>query len=170
MYKKRMVYLTIAASMVILLLLSGSATAAPKNRPPEPTEGIKSNDPLSASVDVIRDTRSGDVGAQVIYLISRYGCSITNLGNGKVSIAGYTETYNTVSLVSVTLYLQKWDGTKWVDITNQSFSGSSTNSIKGTKDITVTKGAYYRTRASHFAQNGSTTDSTSSTSSYIYVE
>lgn len=170
MGKKRKVWFTIAVTVITILLLSGSALAAPKNHLSEPTEGIKSKDLLSGSVDIVRDAGSGDMGAQVIYLISRYGCSIKNLGGGKVTIAGYTETYSNVSSVSVTLYLQKWDGTKWVDLVSQSYAGSSTNSINGSKDVAITRGAYYRTRASHYAKNGTSSDSASSSSSYIYVE
>lgn len=171
MYKEKKGKFIVFVLVAILLLLSGTApaAAAPKTNPSEPTEGIKSKDAQTGSIDVVRSTGSGDVGAQAVYLISRYGCSISNLGGGKVSISGYTETSNACSSVSVTLYLQKWDGTKWVDIASQSFSGASANSARGTKTISVTRGANYRTRASHYAQNGAITDAVASTSSYINV-
>ncbi len=169
MSKKRKFLMTIAMAMVMLLLFSGIAVAAPKDRPPEPTEGIKSDDPLAGSVDFSRKAEPGNLGVQAIYLISGYGSGINNLGGGTVSITGYTDTYSTVSSVTVTLYLQKWDGSQWVDLTGQSYTSYSTASVTGTKYIAVAGGAYYRTRALHNAKNGSTTDSSTSTSSYIYV-
>ncbi|MDA8226901.1 MAG: hypothetical protein M0T74_04225, partial [Desulfitobacterium hafniense] len=118
-----------------------------------------------ACVDFSRKAEPGNLGVQAIYLISGYGSGINNLGGGTVSITGYTDTYSTVSSVTVTLYLQKWDGSQWVDLTGQSYTSYSTASVTGTKYIAVAGGAYYRTRALHNAKNGSTTDS----SSYIYV-
>ncbi len=160
--------------VIVLLLVSLAitffcipASADPGRQTKAPTQGIMSSDPMYGSFDsseIDPDQVSTNGG-----LIMKWGCSISNLGNGTVDIYGYTQTYSVEDSVKVTAYLQKWTGSRWEDVIGVAGSASNTNYISASKNIAVSRGYYYRTWAVHTAANASASEITYSTSSYIYV-
>lgn len=128
-----------------------------------PTEGVMSSDPMHGSSE---DTQVNATGG----LILKWGCDITNKGNGTVDIHGYTNTGITADSIKVTVYLQKWTGSNWVDVTGIANTAYNTTYVSTYKNLTITKGYYYRTRGVHTATNGTNTETIYSTSSYIWVD
>lgn len=153
-------------TMISLVLFIAPASASPKSKTPFPTEGLMSSDPMQGSSDssLINSNQATATGG----LIMKSATTIANAGNGTVRIYGYTQTYSTVSSVKVTVYLQKWNGTQWVDVLGVSNSATSATYVSATKEISVSSGYYYRSRAVHTATNG-TTETTSTTATYIYM-
>jgi len=133
----------------------------------EPAEGIRSANPNFAQGS-IRDNFGG-MSIEALYYIKDGTCSIANLGSGKVSIGGKTTTYYSVDTVSVVVYLQQYDGMRWVDVYYVQDSRANSNLAEVLSNVTVDRGYNYRTRAVHTAKNGTVTETASSMSSYIFV-
>jgi len=135
------------------------------NHPPKPTEGIESTDPKHGD--------STDNSTQSIQSIDglfyNYYCSITNTGTD-LYLEGSTVANYVSDQVSITLYLQKWNGSTWVDVQNWSLSKYNVRSITNGETTSYQRGNYYRTRAVHYVKYGSQTGTQNSTSSYIYID
>lgn len=153
-------------TLATFILFIGPASAAQKHKADLPTEGIMSSDPNCGTSESQPDTQ--DQVSATSGLISNCGTTIANLGGGNVSIYGYTQTYTTVSSIKVTVYLQKWTGSTWVDLVGTSNSASYASYISASKTFAVSPGYYYRTKAIHTATSGYT-ETITDYSSYIYI-
>jgi len=159
----------ISTSLMTLLILTTLVTpalAAPKDKSNKPTEGVMSSDPMFGTSHSLPDENGVTATGS---LLPKGISNIKNMGNGTVEISGNTTTSVSVNTISVTIYLQKWNGSQWVDITGVSNSATNTNSVFTTKNIAVSPGVYYRARGVHTANNGTTTETQYSTSTYILV-
>jgi len=85
-------------------------------------------------------------------LIKQWNCAIAENSNGRVSISGETITYGTVDYLDVTVYLQRWNGSDWVDVTSRIYKNSASSYVSGSDLITVSKGYSYRCKAVHTAR------------------
>ena len=133
-------------------------------RPPKPTDGIESSNPnygSSSDVQTIFQER-------ISGLITDWKCSISNSG-ADLYLDGATTATDIIDQLTVTLYLQRWDGSQWVDVNNWVFNKYDAKSLYDGTFANYTHGNYYRARAVHFAKDNSQTDTQSSTSSYIYI-
>lgn len=158
--------LAVVLTIGIGLLIGGGVLA--KIRSTVPTEGVAAGDPLYGSS---ADIQASEVGIQALQLIKWGGSDIKSLGGRSVRISGYTETYNPVEIISVDLYLQKWNGSAWMDISRAGpFKRTYASYVYGEKDLTVSSSGYYRTRAVHSAVDGSVSESISSYTGYIWVD
>ncbi len=104
------------------------------------------------------------------------------LKNGKVSIGstgnvitvtGETNSFSSVSSITLNLYLQRWDPTRrtWITIVNiGGFTNSNSSSVKATKKINTSSGYYYRARAHHRISHNGTVEQAYSNTSSIYLE
>ena len=156
---------TIVFVFLLALSLSQVAFAQGLIKPPKPTEGVESSDPNQGSSWDIEGMSINSMG-----LISGYGCTIDNKGSS-LFLTGTTTARYIADRVSLTLYLQKWDGAKWVDIRSFVYNKNNTKSITdGDYVYSYERGKYYRTRAVHYVINGLETDTRASVSSYIYVD
>lgn len=162
---KKVVLICLLAVLAVATLIT-PASASPKDKPPLPTEGVMSPDPMYGSSEFLIDPNQATATGG---LIMKGASTISNLGNGNVQIYGYTQTYSVADSIKVTVYLQKWTGSQWVDVTGVANSAAYTDYVSIGKPIAVSAGYYYRTRAVHTATSGTTTDTTYSTSSYIYI-
>lgn len=113
--------------------------------------------------------RYPDAGIESLLYLRDWGCDINNTGNGSIVISGNTNANQNVGYIMVRLYLQRWDGSKWVDLGSWPFERYSASSVNGTKGLQVLRDYYYRTRASHaLTQNGYSESAQSySTSTYV---
>jgi len=157
------VFLICLLTLLVVITLAMPASASSEEKPDLPTEGVISSDPMyGSSEDLNQAAATGG-------LIMQGSCSISNVGNGNVEIYGYTQTYSAVNSIKVTVYLQKWTGSQWVDVTGITNSATNTDYVSAAKTIAVTPGYYYRARAVHNATSGTDSDTISSTTSYIYI-
>lgn len=103
-------------------------------------------------------------------LIKQWNCAIIDKSNGTVVISGETITYRTVDYLDVKVYLQRWNGSKWVDVTNRTYSDNKTSYVSGSDLFNVSKGNSYRCRAVHTAKSGSTNQTATSVSNAIAIK
>lgn len=164
--KKRAQILVALLSLMIFLVCLPGVGAAAQLTPSPPTEGKVSIDPHSSIVVNIHT----DTSTQGISLIKQWTCGIADNANGTVTIMGDTTTYGTVEYLDATIYLQRWNGISWVDVTSRTYSANSYFYTRGSAIISVTRGNYYRTRGIHNAHNAGNYDSQSSVSNAILVQ
>lgn len=155
----------IIALLVVLSLQQTVFASGESKRPPKPTEGVESSNPdYGSSLDTQATSSIGIIG-----LLTDWKCSITNNGSN-LYLDGESTAFNIVEQLKLTLYLQKWDGSQWIDVNSWEFNKYNAKSIYQGTNSTYQHGYYYRTRAVHFAKDGSQTDTQYSTSSYIYAQ
>ena len=107
--------------------------------------------------------RASEVTPEATYLISVYNTSLKIAPNDTFVIEGRTQTYTVVEKVSVTVYLQVWNGTQWKDI--KSWSSVKDNDNLAYINVNIggmPKGHYYRTRSVHSAKLNNYTETLSS--------
>lgn len=106
--------------------------------------------------------------------LSAWNCSISQQNSSTVQLSGYSEANVPVNQIWVILYLQQWNGSQWVTISNgYRATGNNTVSITGKQTLTVTPGHYYRTTGNHQCYNNGIYDPSQpkvSTSTSIYVD
>ena len=135
-----------------------------------PTEGTKSAKPTygeGSTVNLslgfsIQSTQYFKSGNNYINLIS----------NGIVRVGGDTQAYTPVDNIEVHLYLQRWDEIKglWGDVINiGGFALNQSSIVQGSKDVTVVKGYYYRTRSVHTVTEAGIVEQKTAYSSYIFI-
>lgn len=101
-------------------------------------------------------------------LIMTWGTYIGHHGSFLMG-GGYTDTYNIVGNVGVTVFIQKWENGKWNDVALVVYrSWNNTDYVSGSNSYSPAKGSYYRTRASHWASNNGISESKMSVSPSIY--
>lgn len=110
-----------------------------------------------------------EVGIESFQYLMDFGCDITSSSGGYVTITGYTKAYSSVDYIKVRLYLQRWDGTKWVDLGSWIFEKNNTSNVEGIKNLQVSKGYYYRTKAEHSLTKSGVNEQATSYSSSISV-
>lgn len=162
--KKRLCILVSLLALVFLLGLSGIAMAKEQPVPPPPAEEVMA-DP-SGSITVVPQSTSN----RATSLIKQWTCGIGDNSNGTVTISGETLTYSTVNSLDAQVYLQRWNGSNWVDQTSRTYTNSSFIYVSGSATISVTRGYYYRTRGVHHASNGGTTSTQTSVTSALLVQ
>jgi len=103
---------TVSITLLIVLSLQQIAFAAEKQqRPPKPTTGIESGDPnhgSSKDIPIISSESAKGLLIDWSYEITKDGA--------KLVVDGSSTSAYPVKQHKLTLYLQKWDGTEWVDV------------------------------------------------------
>ena len=102
-------------------------------------------------------------------LIKQWNCAIIDNSNGVVAISGETITYGNVDYLDVTVYLQRWSGSGWVNVTSRTYSDSYSSYVSGSNQFNVSRGYSYRCRAVHTANSGSASQTTTSVSNAIAI-
>lgn len=156
-------FLTLTLTLLALALLIAPASAGQKHKLSLPTEGVMSADPMCGTLESNPDQATASGG-----LISNWSTTIRKLDSDTVNISGFTQTYSAVSSIKVTVYLQRWTGSQWVDVIGVSNSASATTYVSISRAVNVSPGYYYRSRAVHTAVNG-ITETINSTTSYLYI-
>lgn len=161
-------YLILPLSMVFLV--SGGVLAAGSKGGralAAPTEGVAAADPGYATS---RDgATAGDVSVQSLQLL-QYGESYLKVVSGRnLRTWGSTQAQRSVQIITLDLYLQRWNGSQWVDIDHATFKRTYDSYVYGEKDVTVGSAGYYRTRAVHTASDGSITETLTSVTGYLWV-
>ena len=111
-----------------------------------------------------------EVGIEALQYLQDWNCSLIPSGGGNINITGYTKAYQNVDYIMVRLYLQRWNGSSWVDLGSWPYERYNASKAEGIKGLEVLKGYYYRVRADHSLTHGETTESAKSYSDSYYVE
>jgi len=142
------------AVIVVLFAVSSVAYAAPADLkpPPEPGKAYQ------------------EVGVESLQYLKEWGCDLTPCGGGYITITGFTGAYQNVEYIIVRLYLQRWNGSSWVDLGNWLYENRSTSIVTGEKGLQVATGYYYRVRGEQCLTNKGVTETAKSYSSSFYIE
>ncbi|WP_066632627.1 hypothetical protein [Desulfolucanica intricata] len=115
------------------------------------------------------DDKLQDVNIESTLYLASWGCDLTSSG----TITGFSEAIQAVDKIWVKIYLQKWNGTTWVDITSGDYrENQNSNFVSIAKTYNLSSG-YYRVRAEHQCiENGTKDPSTPavSFSDYLYIK
>jgi hypothetical protein len=104
-----------------------------------------------------------------LYLEDGYA-SMSDKKNGTLGVGCMTFANTVVDDIGCTMYLQKWDGSKWVVYGNSMIGFISDCSTYGTDTIvSITRGAYYRLVINHWLYQGSLYEEQLETYPYIWV-
>lgn len=104
------------------------------------------------------------------YLIEEWYSEIRSIGNGQVSLYGWTRCNTTCDSVSVELQLQQWNGSNWLTIGTYVFEAFNTDYNWGVRTVSVATGDHYRVKSYHRAEDGSIYDQTTAVTQSVYVD
>ena len=90
-------------------------------------------------------------------------------GAGLLSVNCSTYAYFTVAEVGVTVTLQRWNGSSWVDAQSYPFVNYYASSISKSFTVSVPRGYSYRIVGDHYCANGGTVESLRTFSQVVYV-
>jgi len=111
-----------------------------------------------------------EIGIESLLYLQDWSCSLIPSGGGKINLTGYTRAYQNVDYIMVKLYLQRWNGSSWVDLGGWTFEEYNASKVEGLKGLEVLKGYYYRVRAEHKLIHDGTTEPAKSFSDSYYIE
>ncbi len=93
------------------------------------------------------------------YLIEDCSSSIAPSTSGNLLVYGRTYAYFTVDEVSITIYLQQWNGSSWVNVGSPIVGRKYNDSrVAVIAERVVEKNKFYRTRSIHEAKYGGNTE------------
>lgn len=165
MKKRSQILVALLSFMLFLMSLPGICAAANEG-PPLPKEvNLSSNPHVSITVNTHSDT-----SIEGISLISEWTCGIADNSDRTVTIMGETTTYEAVEYLDAKVYLQRWNGSGWVDVTSRTYSDRYTFYVRGSSYVSVAGGYYYRTRSVHNANNAGNYDAQSSVSDALWIQ
>lgn len=96
-----------------------------------------------------------DVGIEALELISFKNSFIAQSSSQEIVVVeGFTSSQFAVDYLTVTLYLERWNGSKWTTVGSKTFSASNTSYVDGMYYTSVQKGERYRVKGYHSATNG----------------
>lgn len=151
------VFLSLLSFAMLLLFSVQSATAQPIAYTSPPPD-----DNLPPTVFSLFDPNYD-------YLING-GSSVSNIGNSKISISGFSTAKKRVDTIGVQLTLQRWTGSSWVDIYRSPRTESSSSSnIYSEHEVAVAPGYYYRSKSYHWTQHGTITEDGTTYSGSILI-
>ncbi len=165
MKKRSQILVALLSFMLFLMSLPGICAAATTVPPPPKEINLSSNPHASITVNTHSDT-----SIEGISLISEWICGIVDNSDRTVTIMGETSTFGTVEYLDAQVYLQRWNGSSWVDVTSRTYSDSYTVNVSGSSYISVAGGYYYRTRSVHNAHNAGNYDAQSSVSDALWIQ
>lgn len=164
MKKRTLILVSLMSLLVFMICLPGVTVAEEQIGSPGTVEEMVCPD-LQNGIEINLQESSAETSS----LIKQWSCTIADNSNGTVAIYGETICYGTVDYLDVEVYLQRWNGSNWIDVTSRTYSNSSYFYVRGSSSsITVTRGYYYRCRDVHHAQKaGSNSTQTSVTNTLL---
>jgi hypothetical protein len=96
----------------------------------------------------------------------------TILDNGdqtaRINVSTIAKT--TVSSIGATIYLEKWTGSQWIEVSSKALNASNRMLFSGYAEFNITSGYYYRARTTHWtSQDGVYEHGESITSSILAI-
>lgn len=134
-------------------------------------ESEMSPDPNQSSVEYIKGVNyfSGSSSVMSVDLISAWGCSIQKLNSENVYVSGHTNSYSTADTVKLTLNLQRWNGSSWVNVISRSYTDYNIKMVSGGFAYTVASYNTYRVYSTHTVEENGQVEIKSATSKGIYL-
>lgn len=132
--------LTFAMSIITFQSISfAEATGVAKTQPP-PETNVEINGVFNPNHQYLED------GLSFIY----------PNGHGEVTIGASTIGKGYIELLGVSLILQRWTGSTWVNYYSiLPYVDTDINEVEMKQDLTVEEGYYYRVISTHWAEEGS---------------
>jgi hypothetical protein len=85
--------------------------------------------------------------------LDRGDSSIVDSGNQVAHISVTTYAKQSVASIGVTIYLERWTGSAWVQVGTCPLSTSNSDHYSGYADMGIVTGYYYRARTIHWTSN-----------------
>lgn len=101
--------------------------------------------------------------------IDLYNSEISNLDNNQIKIKVKTVTSSKVETIKMDVYLEKWNGSSWIQISSWDGSKSNTNSFEKIIYYSGTANSKYRVKTTHTVNHNGYTESGTSVSSSIII-
>lgn len=166
--KKALLFIVIVVLSGVLPITSFAQGAEQSERP---TEGTESPYVYFGEGNIKYQLEIG-TKSQNNYLKNGFTFIQSNGGN-TVHVSGSTTSFETVDIIGINLYLQRWNATasQWEDVVavGESINQNASNVNSGF-DVTIAKGYYYRTRALHWIEKGGIVEQNNSVTSHIYID
>ncbi len=96
--------------------------------------------------DIFTTTSQGEVAPCLMYIANIY-TSVLKISSNQVGIRAETVCSENVKIITVTYVLQKWNGSKWVDVASKTASAYNTAQAVKSYTITGVSSGRYRTKA-----------------------
>ena len=92
--------------------------------------------------------------------------------NGNGSVNAYAAAIGAVTCdrLELTIVLQRYTGSYWVDVASRSYSASNVAMLSKSFNTTVTKGYYYRVKAACVAKDGGAIESQMPVTDGVFVD
>lgn len=161
---KKLIATLVAVTLFFSLTSSALAVDPPKAYSSVPTEGTPAEGNVGSAEGQLRFAPM-DVSIH-IYI---WRNSIEEISSGYLKLYGYTETDLIADKVETDYYLQRWDGSTWVNISSSLNYEYDSDSLSLNIYRYVSHGYYYRVKTVHRGWYGTTYDERTLYSSYIYV-
>ncbi|MCG9969538.1 DUF6147 family protein [Pelotomaculum terephthalicicum JT] len=110
-----------------------------------------------------------EAGIDSLQYLQDWGCSLISSGGGYINLTDFTQAYQDVDYIMVRLYLQRWNGSNWVDLASWPFQKSYNSSVNGVISLQVARGYYYRVWAYHSLANNGANECAYSYSSSLFI-
>lgn len=105
-------------------------------------------------------------------ILKGWGSTIFDTSDTSVKVSGEALTYTTVDKISISLYVQVWNAlnNSWVDyLSLDQGTISNTSTLSHDDNAELPQGYYYRGKAKITATDGSTDETITTYSKYIYL-
>ena len=134
--------------------------------------GMVANPALAAkTTPPSEESTSNIIGIRSLLYIQSMETIISDNGDGTVDLFGTTTAKTIIDEVGVKLFLQKWDGSSWVDIkTSDTFKEYNHYLAEGVYACSVEPGYYYQAKGVHTASNDGVPEQEESFSQYKLIE
>jgi hypothetical protein len=154
----------LAVFLLILIIMSVMSVPVLASKDSAPTAAVHQTRAELLSQINPEEAESRD------YLIEEWYSEIRSIGNGQVSLYGWTRCNTTCDSVSVELQLQQWNGSNWLTIGTYVFEAFNTDYNWGVRTVSVATGDHYRVKSYHRAEDGSIYDQTNAVTQSVYVD
>jgi hypothetical protein len=154
----------LAVFLLILIIMSVMSVPVLASKDSAPTAAVHQTRAELLSQINPEEAESRD------YLIEEWYSEIRSIGNGQVSLYGWTRCNTTCDSVSVELQLQQWNGSNWLTIGTYVFEAFNTDYNWGVRTVSVATGDHYRVKSYHRAEDGSIYDQTTAVTGGVYVD
>ncbi|MCJ8012442.1 hypothetical protein MUG84_11930 [Paenibacillus sp. KQZ6P-2] len=151
---RKLLSMTVAVSALSMMLATGAGAESFAADNTSASSAVK--EPGALTPPPPQEFNTLGISGNYQYLLSG-NTYISAIGNGKLQLSGDTTAKTSVSTIRATVYLQKFNGTSWEDVSgsSSSFMDSASDYVSGNAVFTGVKGYYYRSKCLHYISTSS---------------